>query len=79
MKHIQTLNGATLKQSAAKGGCGECQTPCQSRESVNIVPERAGASGSFFFAVHLFMPRCMISGPPRRPRFVPPKAEQTNL
>ena len=30
MKHIQTLNGATLKQSAAKGGCGECQTSCQS-------------------------------------------------
>lgn len=26
MKHIQTLNGATLKASAAKGGCGECQT-----------------------------------------------------
>ena len=24
MKHIQTLNGATLKQSAAHGGCGEC-------------------------------------------------------
>ncbi|WP_444000476.1 six-cysteine ranthipeptide SCIFF, partial [Dysosmobacter welbionis] len=24
MKHIQTLNGATLKASAAKGGCGEC-------------------------------------------------------
>lgn len=30
MKHVQTLNGATLKQSAAKGGCGECQTSCQS-------------------------------------------------
>ena len=28
MKHIQTLNGATLKASAAKGG--ECQTSCQS-------------------------------------------------
>ena len=28
MKHIQTLNGATLKASAAKGGCGECQTSC---------------------------------------------------
>ena len=25
MKHIQTLNGATLKNSAAHGGCGECQ------------------------------------------------------
>ena len=30
MKHIQTLNGATLKASAAKGGCGECQASCQS-------------------------------------------------
>ena len=30
MKHIQTLNGTTLKASAAKGGCGECQTSCQS-------------------------------------------------
>jgi predicted ribosomally synthesized six-cysteine peptide SCIFF len=30
MKHIQTLNGATLKNSACKGGCGECQTSCQS-------------------------------------------------
>ncbi len=30
MKHIKTLNGATLKASAAKGGCGECQTSCQS-------------------------------------------------
>ena len=30
MKHIQTLNGATLKNSAAHGGCGECQTSCQS-------------------------------------------------
>ena len=30
MKHIQTINGATLKASAAKGGCGECQTSCQS-------------------------------------------------
>jgi predicted ribosomally synthesized six-cysteine peptide SCIFF len=30
MQHIQTLNGATLKQSAAAGGCGECQSSCQS-------------------------------------------------
>ena len=40
MKRIQTLEtrdlakslktGATLKNSAAKGGCGECQTSCQS-------------------------------------------------
>ena len=30
MTHVKTLNGATLKQSAAHGGCGECQTSCQS-------------------------------------------------
>lgn len=30
LKHIKTLNGATLKTSAAHGGCGECQTSCQS-------------------------------------------------
>lgn len=30
MTHIKTLNRATLKNSAVKGGCGECQTSCQS-------------------------------------------------
>lgn len=30
MTHVKTLNGATLKNSAAHGGCGECQTSCQS-------------------------------------------------
>ena len=30
MKHIQTLAGASLKDSVKKGGCGECQTSCQS-------------------------------------------------
>lgn len=30
VKHVMTLTSATLKQSAAKGGCGECQTSCQS-------------------------------------------------
>ena len=29
MKHISTLTSATLKQTAAHGGC-ECQTSCQS-------------------------------------------------
>ena len=29
-KHIKTLSKATLKNSASKGGCGECQTSCQS-------------------------------------------------
>lgn len=30
MKHVKTLNKATLKESAKHGGCGECQTSCQS-------------------------------------------------
>ena len=30
MKHVQSLNKSNLKESAAKGGCGECQASCQS-------------------------------------------------
>ena len=30
MKHIKTLTGKTLKETMKKGGCGECQTSCQS-------------------------------------------------
>ena len=30
MSHIKTLNTCTCKETAAKGGCGECQTSCQS-------------------------------------------------
>lgn len=30
MKHIKTLTKKTLKNTMAKGGCGECQTSCQS-------------------------------------------------
>ncbi len=30
MKHVKTLNKAKLKESAKKGGCGECQASCQS-------------------------------------------------
>lgn len=30
MKQIKTLNRAALKESAEKGGCGECQASCQS-------------------------------------------------
>ena len=30
MKHIKTVNKANLKETAAKGGCGRCQTSCQS-------------------------------------------------
>ena len=30
VKHIKSLNSAKLKESAQKGGCGECQASCQS-------------------------------------------------
>ena len=30
MKHIKTLNDKTLQNTLKKGGCGECQTSCQS-------------------------------------------------
>ena len=30
MKHIKTINGATLNKDIKKAGCGECQTSCQS-------------------------------------------------
>lgn len=30
MTHIKTIKTRNLCQSAAKGGCGECQTSCQS-------------------------------------------------
>ncbi len=30
MKHIKTINTKNLKETANKGGCGECQTSCQS-------------------------------------------------
>ena len=30
MKHVKTLSSNTLKNSMKKGGCGECQTSCQS-------------------------------------------------
>ncbi|KXO17194.1 six-cysteine ranthipeptide SCIFF [Peptoniphilus sp. GNH] len=30
MKHIKTLSKRNLKDTYAKGGCGECQTSCQS-------------------------------------------------
>ena len=30
MKHIQTVSQPCLRQSLAHGGCGECQSSCQS-------------------------------------------------
>lgn len=30
MKYIKTISGSNLKNTIAKGGCGECQTSCQS-------------------------------------------------
>ena len=30
MKHIQTISRPGLRESLARGGCGECQSSCQS-------------------------------------------------
>ena len=30
MKHIQTINGACIKEPISGKACGECQTSCQS-------------------------------------------------
>ena len=30
MEHIKTLNTKNLQNTVKKGGCGECQTSCQS-------------------------------------------------
>ena len=30
MKHVKTLNTRKLQNTVKKGGCGECQTSCQS-------------------------------------------------
>jgi len=29
-KHIKTVTGANLKETAEKGGCGKCRASCQS-------------------------------------------------
>lgn len=42
MKRIQTLETRNLAQSAKTGGCGECQTSCQSasKTSCSIVNQK---------------------------------------
>jgi predicted ribosomally synthesized six-cysteine peptide SCIFF len=42
MKRIQTLETKDLEKSAKKGGCGECQTSCQSasKTSCSIVNQQ---------------------------------------
>ena len=50
MKHISTLTSATLKQTAAHGGCGECQTSCQSacKTSCGVANQHARTAISNF-------------------------------
>ena len=42
MTHIKTIETRNLCDSAAKGGCGECQTSCQSacKTSCGIANQR---------------------------------------
>ena len=42
MKHIQTLNTRDMAKSAQNGGCGECQTSCQSACKRNLRETSAG-------------------------------------
>ena len=37
MKHVQTLNTKKLQNTVKKGGCGECQTSCQSAKELITV------------------------------------------
>ena len=41
MKHVKTLNKANLKETAAKGGCGECQASCQSACKTSLLTRNA--------------------------------------
>ena len=40
MKHIKTLNTQTLNHTVKKGGCGECQTSCQSACKTRLASRR---------------------------------------
>ncbi len=42
MKRIKTLETKNLKQSAMNGGCGECQTSCQSasKTSCSVINQK---------------------------------------
>ena len=45
MKHIQTLNTRDMAKSAQNGGCGECQTSCQSACNETYGKRSAGWAG----------------------------------
>jgi predicted ribosomally synthesized six-cysteine peptide SCIFF len=47
MKRIRTLETRDLRKSAEKGGCGECQTSCQSasKTSCAVVNQKCENSG----------------------------------
>ena len=40
MEHIKTISTRNLCESAEKGGCGECQTSCQSACKTNSVVKK---------------------------------------
>lgn len=37
MEHIKTLNTKNLQNTVKKGGCGECQTSCQSACKLSLI------------------------------------------
>ena len=44
MKHIKTLNTKSLQNTMKKGGCGECQTSCQSSCKTSLYSRKSGAA-----------------------------------
>jgi len=50
MNHVKTINTAVLKESACKGGCGECQTSCQSacKTSCTVANQKCENKKEFF-------------------------------
>ena len=44
MEHIKTLNTKNLQNTVKKGGCGECQTSCQSACKTSLAPPECGTA-----------------------------------
>ena len=54
MKHINTIKTRDLCESAKNGGCGECQTSCQSACKTNKLYGSKSDDARFIGSVALF-------------------------
>lgn len=52
MKHIITLETATLKNTIAAGGCGECQTSCQSACKTSCTVANQGCENEYVLGLN---------------------------